>query len=294
LLDTFARDCSSTNMNLEGMLSQVKASVPCPRKRAGRDAERLAYSGILTQLLAQHAGKGHVDSRGPDKKARAEMRKEGMLHQRPRPEARLHQASNRGDPEAGGDDDDDGSFNLRLDSDAWPVSEECLRTFLTANCGTARLHGVARVASDARVRERTDVLVKDSGVIPEGKKYTFLHSCESRHFGVCVSDDAEHYDRIAPLARSLEQHFSKNLLGRFAFIVDQDQARRYNFLGPFLGGGASGPFSLPSPLEREVREGGWAEGGGKGRGPRTIVVSTRTWASSYTLGTCAPASGMHN
>ena len=56
----------STNMHLEGLLSEVKASVP--KGKRARHAEKLAYTSHLSRLLKQHLAHGREDCRGEDRR----------------------------------------------------------------------------------------------------------------------------------------------------------------------------------------------------------------------------------
>ena len=56
----------STNMHLEGLLSEVKASVP--KGKRARHAEKLAYTSHLARLLKQHIARGREDCRGEDRR----------------------------------------------------------------------------------------------------------------------------------------------------------------------------------------------------------------------------------
>ena len=61
ILQVLSRSASATNMGLEGLLSMVKASVRSGK--AGPTAEKLVYSGLLTQLMHDHKSCGRRDSR---------------------------------------------------------------------------------------------------------------------------------------------------------------------------------------------------------------------------------------
>ena len=64
LIGKLAKQSPCTNMGLEGLLSQIKASVPTSQRRRPT-AERLAFAGYLTQLLQRHKSHGHEDCRRP-------------------------------------------------------------------------------------------------------------------------------------------------------------------------------------------------------------------------------------
>ena len=61
ILHVLSRSASATNMGLEGLLSMVKASVRSGK--AGPTAEKLVYSGLLTQLMHDHLSCGRRDPR---------------------------------------------------------------------------------------------------------------------------------------------------------------------------------------------------------------------------------------
>ena len=63
LLDAVSKHAGSTNMGLERLLSLIKASTP-PTSNRAPGAERLLYSGTLTQFLHRHLRDGGCDCRG--------------------------------------------------------------------------------------------------------------------------------------------------------------------------------------------------------------------------------------
>lgn len=66
LLKHLARKCLGTNMSVEGLLAQLRAAVPVQKVRAGGggpNAERFAYTGVLSQLMHRHIQSGGEDSR---------------------------------------------------------------------------------------------------------------------------------------------------------------------------------------------------------------------------------------
>lgn len=64
----------STNMQLEGLLSEYRAAVPTAKQAPS--LERVAYLGHLSQLMKQHVKAGRDDSRG--ELSRSELIKHGV------------------------------------------------------------------------------------------------------------------------------------------------------------------------------------------------------------------------
>lgn len=79
LIRTLGDYGDATNMNLEGLLSQMKAAIPTARKRGGRSAEKQAYAGLLTQLMSRHLGDGKQDSRDTDKDSLQKLASLGVM-----------------------------------------------------------------------------------------------------------------------------------------------------------------------------------------------------------------------
>lgn len=66
MLRTLAADLiPTTNMMLEGLLSEIKSAVPKGKQKAGTNAEKLAWLSHLSQLLRAHMSSGRRDCRGP-------------------------------------------------------------------------------------------------------------------------------------------------------------------------------------------------------------------------------------
>ena len=88
LLRVIARQASTTNMSMEGILGEIKKSLPRRHKR-GVNAEKQIYMGLLTQLMKAHLQAGNSDAR---KATRQDLLKQGVpldtraserQHQRP-------------------------------------------------------------------------------------------------------------------------------------------------------------------------------------------------------------------
>ena len=56
----------STNMHMEGLVSEVKAAVP--KAKRSPHAERLAYLPRLSRLMKQHLARGRLDYRGDERR----------------------------------------------------------------------------------------------------------------------------------------------------------------------------------------------------------------------------------
>ena len=61
----------STNMHMEGLLSEVKAAEP--KAKRSPHADRLAYLSHLSRLIKQHLARGRLDYRGDEAGHRAEQ-----------------------------------------------------------------------------------------------------------------------------------------------------------------------------------------------------------------------------
>ena len=62
LLRTIARQAATTNMRLEGLLSEIKAAIP-RRSSRGVHSEKQLHMGLISQLMKQHLGDGKDDVR---------------------------------------------------------------------------------------------------------------------------------------------------------------------------------------------------------------------------------------
>ncbi len=262
LLVQLRRKVLTTNMLLEGLLAQIKASVPQTRKNGSPLAEKLSYLGLLSQVLHSHIDKGHRDPRSskPDIQTLQTMGlldRAGCRGQSKRPDiaCRNRRRSRHVDsdgaaqpvemraaatvPPAGIMCEAGGAAQLAelaewpVGSADWPVAPDCLEQFLQSE---GSRHGVAGKMPGLRLASSSAVLVEDQGLISPTKKFERRFSCTQAHPGLCRSKHAAVFPEALKLARHIEHCFTATDLGHyFLFHCPVQDA-----LGPL-------PLHLPSP-----------------------------------------------
>ena len=188
---------TSTNMLLEGLLARIKASSPWSRKRGGPEAERLAYSGLLTQLLPAAKRRVPLDELGA---------RRGL--------ARCELVS-----KASGHDVADGGPRQE------PIGTDALAELVDdALPGTGRRSaGFAFKGKQVRDKFAPKLVVDDDeAMIPRETKFHWELHCDAAHPGLCASAHSAIYDQALLLADAIRKFFTKDDVGTF-FVVDTAQ-----------------------------------------------------------------------
>ena len=243
---TIAWKVKATNMNLEGEISQIRASCPAQTRIT---AERFAYQSHLGLVLADHlqAGRSH-----PCRKTAAEMVAEGVPVEAgarkshcEKPEDEQYDAKKRLLAEAkersrdgrflaavgggavpsnmaaqlmaedhcvsGGEDEEPGVDVFDFHDSNSIVRDEVLESFLSDVPGV----GVAARAAALRKQALKDLYVADKGQIPDSKCFSHRLACHELHPGLCITDDADIYADTIKFEKSLGNCLGPHCLHQF-------------------------------------------------------------------------------
>ena len=261
------RAVRSTNMHVEGLLSEHKAAVP--EGRGSANAEKVAYLAHLSQVLKQHFRAGWRDCRG-------ELRRAELVHRGVPVEPHSDERSRRSpaDPAASPDEmpaqlpaavavaTESGPLHDDGHADPWdfgdmeyPLRPTVLTEFLRSHDAVpvtkARREGVASKASLIRRHEAPSLLVKDEGLIDDDHVFEHRLSCSEAHPGLCAFRDHAIYDTVLALAANIQRALLKKHLHSYIEVRDPGKDRIAIHIQGWSRGGGCGETATMTPRRFE-------------------------------------------